>query len=163
METRDDDLIGMTEAEAKEYILQHMATLKLTEKRLDQLNGEVEKWTSRLTLAREKGLDDLAAGAQGELERWKAERDRIASEAEMLRAQISRMRHQLPGLGARQRSVDPDLLEQELLMATGSLPGDEDQVKLERDLRDLEKTQTAQTDLAALKAKLAAEKGTDTP
>jgi phage shock protein A len=163
METRNDDLFGMTTAEAKEYILQHLATLRLTEKRRGELDGEVEKWTARLALAQGKGLEDLAAGAQGELERSRAERDRIALEAEDLRGQIERMIRQLPALGARERSVDPDLLEQELLMATGALPGDEDRVKLERDLRALEKTQGVQSDLAALKAKIADEKGTDKP
>jgi phage shock protein A len=153
----------MTTAEAKEHILQHMATLGLTEKRLDELNGEVDKWTARWTLAQEKGLLDLAEAARKELEVRRAERDRIALETEDLRGQIGRMRRQLPVLGSRERSVDPDLLEQELLMATGALPGDEDTVKVKRDLRDLEKTQTAESDLAALKAKLAGERGTDKP
>ena len=153
----------MTEAEAREYIVQHMASLKLTDRKVAELDADLEKWNARLILAQGKGLVDLAEAARKELEVRRAERDRISAEAEDLRGQIERMRRQLPTLGSRERSVDPDLLEQELLMASGALPGDEDKVKAERDLRELEKTQTAELDLAALKAKLAAEQGTDKP
>lgn len=157
----------MTTADAKDYILQHLATLKLTDRRVAELDADLDKWKSRLALAQEKGLEDLAAAARKELDARRAERDRIAAEAEDLRGQIERMRRQLPTLGSRERSVDPDLLEQELLMAAGALPGDDDKVQVERDLRKLEKTQAAESDLAALKTKLAAEgapqKGPDKP
>jgi hypothetical protein len=64
------------------------------------------------------------------------------------------MRTQLPGLAARERSIDPDLLEQELLISAGHLPGDGEKVKNERILRELQKDNDAETALAKLKAKM---------
>jgi hypothetical protein len=78
----------------------------------------------------------------------------LAAEAAGLRESIERMRRQLPGLAARQRSIDPDLLEQEMLIALGRNPGDEAAVGLERKMAGLEKTAGAADALAALKAKM---------
>ena len=65
------------------------------------------------------------------------------------------MRRQIPLLAARERSIDPDLLEQELLMAAGRLPGDEEKAQTEGRFRELEKNIAADTALEELKEKMA--------
>ena len=154
MDQRPDDLTGMDTAAAKEYIIAHIASLKLTERKIAELDAELGTWKRRMELAQSKGAIDLAEAAQGEMNRLQAERDRIAAEAGELEGQIQRMRTQIPGLEARKRTIDPDLLEQELLIATGHMPGDEDKVALERDFAALEKKTSAEDALAALKAKM---------
>jgi hypothetical protein len=124
MERRPDDLSGMSPEDAKEYIFRHISTLKLTEKALGELEGEIEKWRGRIELARRKGLPDLAGEAEAERERLSVRRTALASEIDELKTQIESMRSQLPGLAARERRIDPDLLEQELLIALGRMPGD---------------------------------------
>ncbi|MDR2257855.1 MAG: chromosome partitioning protein, partial [Treponema sp.] len=87
--------------------------------------------------------------------RIKEQQARLEGEAAELKGQIERMRKQLPLLAARERSVDPDLLEQELLMAAGYLPGDEEKAETERRFREIEKTSAADAALGELKEKMA--------
>jgi phage shock protein A len=150
MEQSPEDLRGMGVADAKEYILHYITTLKLTEKKHGELAGEHEKWLSRVNLARSKGAEDLALTAQGEADKLQAERDALAAEIAGLKVQINRMRDQLPGLAARERSVDPDLLEQELLIALGETPGEDGKADLERQFKEAE----ADAALEALKTKM---------
>jgi phage shock protein A len=152
----ESDLRGMGQAQAREYITAHLTTLKLTEKKHGELEEERAKWQSRIGLARSRGAEDLALGAEKEAARVEARRDALAQEIRELRSQIEIMRRQLPGLAARERSVDPDLLEQELLMATGLTPGSEEERQVERSLEDLERSAAVDADLAALKQRLQA-------
>jgi predicted nucleic acid-binding Zn-ribbon protein len=146
MEQTPEDLSGMGAADAKEYIFRYITTLKLTEKKHGELTGEYDKWLARLELARSRGAEDLALAAQGQADKVRAERDALEAEIADLKARIRRMRNQLPGLAARERSIDPDLLEQELLIALGGTPGEDRAPELER--------QFAAAALEALKAKL---------
>lgn len=153
MERLPDDLTGMTTDQAREYVAAHLASLKLTEKKLAELDADIAKWRDRVALARGKGDEELAQAAELEAARLEADRQRIGAEADELRAQIDRMRHQLGALPAKERSVDPDLLEQELLIAAGRMPGEEDAVRTERAFAALEKESAADAALAALKEK----------
>ncbi|HON13703.1 MAG TPA: chromosome partitioning protein [Treponema sp.] len=159
MEQRPEDLSGMNIQDAKAYIAAHLASLKLTEKKRTELEAALAKWTNRVDLARSKDAEDLAREAEGAAERIRAELVKIQAEEAELRSQIEAMRRQLPSLAARERSVDPDLLEQELLMATGRLPGEEAAAETDRNLAKLEKESKAEAELAALKAKLAGQNG----
>jgi phage shock protein A len=154
MDRNSDDLTGMTVPEAKEYIFHHISALRLGEKKQEELKGELEKWRTRIGLARSKGAEDLALEAEKEADRVRIEGEAVASEIEDLKSRIDDMRKQLPGLAARERTVDPDLLEQELLMALGFLPGEDEKAGEERRFRDLEKEAAADTALEALKAKM---------
>ena len=140
--------------EAKEYILNFISTLKLTEKQIRDIDEETAKWQSRTELARSNNRPELAEEAEKELQRLKDRKQQLTAEAEDLKPQIEEMRRQLPLLAARQRSIDPDLLEQELLMAAGYLPGDEEKARSERQFRDMEKEAAADAALAELKAKM---------
>ncbi|MDR0563299.1 MAG: chromosome partitioning protein [Spirochaetaceae bacterium] len=148
------DLTGMSVAEAKEYIAHHYITLKLTEKKRQELAEESAKWASRIQLARAKGAEDLALEAEKETANLKAQSDRLDAELEELKAQISRMRDQLRVLGSRERTVDPDLLEQELIIAAGYMPGEEEKAAADRRFRELEQEAAADEALQALKAKM---------
>jgi phage shock protein A len=148
-----DDLSGMDFAAAKEYILQFAATLKLTEKQTGDLAAEKEKWERRAALARSQNAEDLAADAEKEREKIRAKQAVLEEEAAALKGQIENMRRQLPGLAARQRSLDPDLLEQELLMAAGRMPGEEKEAARDREFEKLEKEKAAQDALEALKTR----------
>ncbi|GHV82456.1 hypothetical protein AGMMS49991_10140 [Spirochaetia bacterium] len=146
-----DDLRGMKAADAKEYIFQYITTLKLTEKRYGELQGELDKWKGRVALARSKGAADLADGAEREAVRISAHSDTLAGEIADLKAQIGTMRRQLPGLAARERSIDPDILEQELKIALGVMPGEDNpEQRLDREIDGL----NADAALAALKAQM---------
>ena len=70
------------------------------------------------------------------------------------------MRRQLPGLAARERSVDPDLLEQELLMALGR---SSEEAAAEKAFQELEKEDSAEAALQVLKAKMNARTNEDSP
>jgi phage shock protein A len=154
MEFNSLDFIKMNVAEAKEYILGYISTLKLTEKDIRSLEEETVKWESRAELALSRGRDELALEAAKEAERIKAKLSGLRDEERSLKNSIAEMRRQLPGLAARERSIDPDLLEQELLMALGHT---EDEGKLEKEFEKLEKESSADAALEALKAKIKAE------
>jgi phage shock protein A len=152
-----DNLMGMDAAGAKEYIYHHIITRKLTEKKLEEAEGELAKWKGRADLIRSRveeavSLEALSLEAEKKVRQWEAERDTLAGEVKALSDEITRLRRQLPGLAARERSIDPDLLEQELLMALGHTPGEaEEEVrKTEKEFEQL----TADTALEALKEKL---------
>jgi hypothetical protein len=152
MEPRGDDLSGMSVAAAKEYIFHHIAALKLTEKSRDDLLADLDKWEKRVELARNRNAPELAAEAEKEAGRISAKAEALASEIAELRATIEKLRKGLPALAARERTVDPDLLEQELLITLGKNPGDEIQ-----DGSGAFKAVEADAALEALKAKLAAQ------
>ena len=153
MDLPPDNLYGMTPAAAREYIAAHVTTKILNDKKLAEIDAAVKKWVDRAAFARGKGVADLAEAADAEAVRAAAERDKLATETRELEAQIERMRRQLPALAARERGVDPDLLEQELLIAAGRNPGEEEDAATERQLADLEKRSAADAELAALKAR----------
>jgi len=145
------NLAGMSAAAAKEYILGFAAALKLTEKEIRSLEEDAAKWQGRAGLARSRGMSGLAAEAEREAAGTAARLDTLREEARTLKNQIDSMRRQLPGLAARERSVDPDLLEQELLMTLGQ-SGEE--AKTEKAFRELEKEDAADAALQALKARM---------
>jgi phage shock protein A len=134
-------------------MLHYISALKLTEKRLEGLDRDLAKWRDRVALARSRGEAALAATAEQEAARIEADRDTAAAESAALQRQIAAMGRQLPGIAARERSIDPDLLEQELLIALGRSPGDEETLsggKTEAEFGRL----SAEDALEALKAKM---------
>jgi phage shock protein A len=158
MEKEPEDLNGMDAAGTREYILNFITTLKLTEKKIRELDEDLIKWNSRIDLARFQGKNDLTVEAERAVGQIKEQQAQLAEEAAELKGQIERMRKQIPLLATRERSIDPDLLEQELLMAAGYLPGDEEKAESERRFRKIEKTSAADAALEELKEKMARNK-----
>jgi len=131
-----------------------LSTFKLTEKELEGLREEDAKWERRINLAREQGKDDLLRAAEEEREKINARRAGLEQEAQELRFQINNLKQQLSVLPARERSIDPDLLEQELLILTGRMPGEEKEAAQSRAYEKLEKEASAEAALDALKARM---------
>jgi phage shock protein A len=150
-----ENLSGLDAAGAREYILNFITTLKLTEKKIRELDEDLARWNSRIGLARSQEKDDLAAEAEKEAGQIRERQAQLAGEAAELTSRIEDMRKQIPLLAARERSVDPDLLEQELLIAAGRLPGDEEKARIERQFREIEKNSTADAALEELKRNMA--------
>jgi phage shock protein A len=153
-ETRIDSLTGLDSAAAKEYILGIISTLKLTEKEIQKIVEEESLWEGRAKLAVEKGRDDLAGEALKECERLRNRRAELETEAAELKANIENLKAQLLILPAKERSIDPDLLEQELLILSGRLPGEEKEAERDRAFEKLEKEASADAALEELKAKM---------
>jgi phage shock protein A len=154
MEPRQDDLSGMSAAAAKEYIFHHITTLKLTEKTLDGLLADLDKWEKRAELAHSRGMPDLADQAEKEAGKVRTRIEDMRAEVADLRAKIEKMQRDIPALAARERSIDPDLLEQELLITLGKNPGEEiPDGSVDRDFNAIE----ADAALEALKAKMNAD------
>jgi phage shock protein A len=114
-----DELKGMAGKEAQDYILAHLTTLKLTHKDAAANRAELDKWQKRVTLAQNAGKPDLAAAAQKQVDALQAKQTGLDGEIADLKAQIEAMRKDLPRQKARERSIDPDLLEQQLRIALG--------------------------------------------
>jgi phage shock protein A len=150
----DDDLSDMDPSCARKYIAQYITALKLQEKESEKLAADLSLWESRATLARSKGTEALALQAEKEAALIRSWKSTLDADIETLKIQIEKMKKQLPILASRVRSVDPDLLEQELLIATGYLPGGEEKAAIERNLKTLEKDASADAALAALKMKM---------
>jgi phage shock protein A len=150
----DDNLFGMSAADAKEYVAAHISTLRVTEKQAAVQRAEEAKWKSRVDLAVHAGKTDLAEAAKAQADAAASKAAALEAEAAELKTLIEKMKRQRPGVAARERSVDPDLLEQELLMATGHDPGEEKEAATERDFAALEKDAAAESALTALKQKL---------
>jgi phage shock protein A len=154
METNIDSLNGLDSASAKEYILGIISTLKLTEKEIQNLSEQESLWEGRAKLAEEKGRDDLFQEALKECERVKNRRIELETEAAELKATIENLKAQLRILPAKERSVDPDLLEQELLILSGRMPGEEEEAARDRSFEKLEKEASADAALEELKARM---------
>lgn len=144
--------MGMDAAGAKEYMYQSAVALKLTEKKLEAVEGELSKWKGRVERSRSRGEAALAGEAEAEVRKFEAEREALAGEIRDLTGEMEGLRRRIPGLAARERSVDPDILEQELLLALGKTGGEdaEGARKTEGELKQLH----ADAALEALKEKM---------
>jgi phage shock protein A len=147
-----ENIRSMGVQEAKDFMVQYITSLKITEKHYAELGENLAKWTSRIALARSRGALDLAKEAEKEVERITLKHTELEREITALKAHIETLRQQLPALAAQDRTIDPDMLEQELLIATGRLPGE--QAEAEGALQNLEKDTAATAALNALKAKM---------
>jgi len=141
----------MNETELKEQMLVFVTSLKLVQKEILSLEEEAAKWKGRLELARERGMDDLSNEAGKEAARINGKLTGCREEEQELKQNIDALRRQLPVLAARERSVDPDLLEQEILMVLGRT---EEQVEADKAFRELERESAAGPALQALKEKM---------
>ncbi len=149
---QETNLAGMSPEDAKRYILAHITDLNLLRKRIDELRSELDTWKNRASLAASKGISDLAAGAEAQAARVSEALAPLLAEAEGLKRDIEYMKEQVPGLAARERSVDPDRLLANLQMATGEMD-DPDKGRIEKDFKDAE----ADASLARLKRSLGME------
>ena len=79
---------------------------------------------------------------------------KILAETESLEAEARALHKKLPVIAASERSIDPDLLEEELLIVSGREPGSGDDLATERKFAELEKKSSADDALERLKASM---------
>jgi phage shock protein A len=151
----DSDLSGLDQDAAKEYILAHIIQIKLNEKETAAMEAEAATWQERAALAAGKGESGLAGEAETRAAALRDKAAAIRGETRTLQAVTERMLRRFPALNAGKRSVDPDLLLQELLIAAGRDPGSEAELALEQRLTRLSDDAAAEEALAALKKKAA--------
>jgi phage shock protein A len=151
---KPENIQGMSVKEAREYILRFITTTKLNERQIQNLKTGQEKWETRMRLARTRDSPGLVSEAEAAYQRITRQIQDLENENTGLKTQIRTMIRQLPGLEARERSIDPDILEQELLMAAGHMPGDEEKPREEREFTALEREALAESALRELKQKM---------
>ena len=146
------DLRGMSPEQAKSYILAHITDFNMLKKRIEETQADLDSWKSRASLAASRGIADLAAAADAQAAKVAEALASLESEAEALKRDIETMKSQIPGLAARMRSIDPDLLLATLQMVTGETD-DPGRAGLEKGLKDAQADQS----LAELKRSLGME------
>jgi len=116
----DTDIEGLDPAQASEYVLAFITTLKQTEKALADATEETNLWTRRVTLAQGKGEEGLAAQAQARLSDATAKQSRLEGELADLRRDVAVLKDKLARLKMTGgRLVNTDLLLAQLQMVVG--------------------------------------------
>jgi phage shock protein A len=141
----------------RDYLLRHIASLKLSEKDLASTQNDIRKWESRVELARKAGKPDLEAAALQQLEGLRTKEGRLLTEVDELKATVGQIKAGLPHAAASERSVDPDLLEQEFRIQLGedlSSPEDASSSATKAQFAKLEQSTAADDALTALKRKM---------
>jgi phage shock protein A len=116
----DTDIEGLDPKQAAEYVLAFITTLKQTEKAVAAAEEEENLWTRRVTLARSKGDEGLAAQAQARLSDATAKKAGLQAELEDLRAKVSVLKEKLVRVRMTgTKLVDADLLLAQLQMVVG--------------------------------------------
>lgn len=117
---QDTDLEGLDAQQATEYVLAFITTLKQTEKAVAAAAKDANLWTRRVTLARSKGDEGLAAQAQARLSDATAKKAGLEAELGELRMKVSMLKEKLKRIRMTGvRLVDTDLLLAQLEMAVG--------------------------------------------
>jgi phage shock protein A len=140
----DTDIEGMSPAQASEYVLAFITTLKQTEKAVADAREDSNLWTRRVTLARSRGDEALAAQAQARLSDATAKQSKLETELSDLEAKVAVLREKLTRLRMTGvKLVDADLLLAQLRMVVGE----------KDELGDAMKKEEAQAALDELKKK----------
>ena len=128
----DTDIEGMDPAQASQYVLAFITTLKQTEKSLADAAEDTNTWTRRVTLARSRGDEGLAAQAQARLSDATAKQSRLETELADLNAKVAVLKDKLVRLRMTGgRLVDADLLLAQLQMVVGKKDELQDAMKIE--------------------------------
>ena len=116
----DTDLEGLDPRQASEYVLAFITTLKQTEKAIVAAQEDANLWTRRVTLARSKGDEALAAQAEARLSDVTAKQAQLESELADLRGKVSVLKEKLTRIRMTgTKLVDADLLLAQLQMVVG--------------------------------------------
>jgi phage shock protein A len=117
----DTDIEGLDPAQASQYVLAFITTLKQTGKALAAAQEETNTWTRRVTLARSKGDEGLAAQAQARLSDAAAKQSHLETELADLKAKVAVLKDKLVRLRMTGgRLIDTDLLLAQLQMVVGT-------------------------------------------
>jgi phage shock protein A len=142
----------MLKSDNKAYIADLLTSLKLIERQREESATAMAVWENRIRLAQSKNNEALATAAQREADAVKTKIAGLDAEIADLKAEIDNAKRESPTAASQKRSIDTDLLQQELLIAAGRLPGDEDKAAVEQEFNNLENNPSDA--LAQLKAKM---------
>jgi phage shock protein A len=118
--TDDYDIGDLEPEDAKRSIIAVMASLKQTAAKRVRLERELEMWENRVSLAVEKGRQDLVEGAQRTIDRINEDISHLRSEEQEYSEGLDRMKAQLRTIRSRPTmSVDVDLLNAQMEMMIG--------------------------------------------
>ena len=116
----DTDIEGLDPAQASQYVLAFITTLKQTEKAFAAAQEDANIWTRRVTLARSRGDEGLAAQAQARLADATAKQSQLETELADLKRKVAVLKDKLVRLRMTGgRLVDTDLLLAQLQMVAG--------------------------------------------
>ena len=116
----DTDMEGLDPRQASEYVLAFITTLKQTEKALAAAQEDVSLWSRRVTLARSRGDEGLAAQAQARLADATSRQAQLDTDLADLRAKVTVLKEKLTRLRMTgMKLVDADLLLAQLQMVVG--------------------------------------------
>lgn len=153
-----EELSRLDQGGAMDLLFAYTTDIKRHEKDMEALKKDAALWASRVSLAESRGMAELAAGAKAQLAGLEARLSEIQASRAELERDAARIKEALPGIKARQRSIDPDQLQAELAMMTGEAL-DPEKARLERELKTLVDSPStdnpsAEDPLAALKRKM---------
>jgi hypothetical protein len=137
---------------AMDLLFAYTTDVKRHEKDIAAFDKEIELWSSRVKLAEAKAMPDLAEAARRQLGQITEKRDSVEASRIELARDVQRLKEALPGIKAKERSIDPDQLLAELSMLTGEAM-DPEKAKIDRELSALSSSPSEDT-LAALKRKM---------
>jgi hypothetical protein len=115
------DLGGMGPDDAKDYVLSLTAHLKQTEAALKTAEEEFKLWEERLVLASQRGQADLIRRAEDQKADAAARKTQLELEVRDFRAGVDKVKKQLLLLPLTQRTVNTDVLQENLAHLGGSL------------------------------------------
>lgn len=104
---------------AMDLLFAYSTDIKIQEKELEPLKKEADVWASRVSLAESNARADLAQAARERLGQIQEKIAAFENSIAELRQDVARLKEALPGLKAKERSIDPDQLLAELSMMTG--------------------------------------------
>ena len=139
------DLTGMGPDDAKDYVLSLATHLKQTEAALKTAEEEVKRWEERWALAQQRGLMELSLQAENQRAEALVRKSQLEIEAEEFRAGVEKLKKQLFLLPLTQRTINTDVLQENLAQLGGALDS----------VTPVTKKKEADEALAALKKKMA--------
>ncbi|MFZ3110313.1 MAG: hypothetical protein WA234_06450 [Rectinemataceae bacterium] len=148
-----EELSKLDHGAAMDLLFAYTTDIKRHEKDIEALKKDAALWASRVSLAEARNLPELAAGAKTQLSGLEARLSGIQASKAELERDAARIKEALPGIKAKERSIDPDQLQAELSMMTGEAL-DPEKARLDRELDTLAKTGADSDPLEALKRKM---------
>ena len=143
------DMSGMSEQEAKQYVLQYLKALQEVRRQKKDKQGDFETWEKRVRLAKEQGRDDLQQEALARCRQLADEYDSLSQQEKSLEEDVDALKRRLATF--TERSVNAEALLGQLEGVVG------DSHETDRAVDELE----VEADLERLKRQMAAEEGSD--
>lgn len=143
------DMSGMSDQEAKQYVLQYLKALQEVRRQKKDKQEDFETWEKRVRLAKEQGRDDLQQEALERCRQLADEHDSLSQQEKSLQEDVDALKSRLATF--TERSVNAEALLGQLEGVVG------DSHETDRAVDELE----VEADLQRLKQQMAAEEDSD--